>query len=252
MRFVLIVVVSFFMLAAVACGDDSDEPTPTSTTGVSTPTQSTGASPTAPSPTVVPGECPLPADQCAQVEQLSEWLSDDDVDAVVGATKTTVYTCPVSASDPRPLPLCEGAPAGEQRTGVAMARRYSEGAALSVDDYRVALHAFLDAVDPAASDAGGPGGLDLIAVSCVDPAESPADCSRSVAIFSAIIQRTTIPGWGIGGGREVLLFWMTAESARTNTPVEETWTGIVQAPEVETLTSSGGTLFDLGQVFVVN
>lgn len=241
------------MVAAFACGDDSDDVAPTPTTGGSTPTQSaTATSPPTSSPTVTPGECPLPEAQCSQAQQVRDWLLSNDIDSVVAATQTTSYTCEVSTGAGAPWPLCEGAPAGEQRTGVGVARRYSSGAALSVDDYRAALQAFVDAVNPSAGDAGGSGALDLVAVSCVDPSQVPHECTRSVAIFSAIVRQTSIPGWGIPGGREVLLFWMTAESAETVSPVEETWTGIVQAPEVDILTSSGGTLFDLGRVFIVD
>lgn len=246
----VLVGLGLFMVFMLGCSDDSGEPTPTST--VSAPAGSPTSTAPGSSPTVVAGECPLPTPHCGQAEEIRAWLASADVDSVVGATRTRTYTCTGGSGAGAPMPLCDGAPNGEQRMGVGVARRYSEGAALSVDDYRAALQAFLDAVNPTASDAGGSGALDLVAVSCVDPSQAPDQCTRSVAIFSAIVRQTTIPGWGIPGGREVLLFWMTADSVDTDTPIEETWTGIVQPDEVPVIMSSGGTLFDLGQVFTVN
>jgi hypothetical protein len=132
-----------------------------------------------------------------------------------------------------------------------VARRYSEGAVLSTDTYQGSLRGFLQAVDSTASDANGTGALRLVAVSCVDPAQPPANCTRAAAIFSAILRQTSIPGWGIGGGRELLIFYLDTTSAGAGVRIQEMWTGIVMSNESPIFFETGGTLFDLGRVFVL-
>jgi hypothetical protein len=134
---------------------------------------------------------------------------------------------------------------------VGVARRYSEGALLSVPQYELALRTFIGGVQPAASDGSGSGALRLTGVSCMRPEEAAVQCLRAAVIFSAIVEPLTIPGWGIPGGRELLFFVIDRDSAETERPIQETWTGIVQSPEAATILQTGGTLFDLGRVFVL-
>jgi hypothetical protein len=135
--------------------------------------------------------------------------------------------------------------------GVAVARRYSEGGLLTVPQYELALRTFIQGVQPAASDAGGSGAMRLVGVSCAVPTEAVRDCSRAAVIFSAIVQQLNVPGWGIPGGRELLIFFVDRESVATERPIQETWTGIVQQPEAAIILQTGGMVFDLGRVFVL-
>jgi hypothetical protein len=185
--------------------------------------------------------------------RLDAWLKAGDIGAVVQATRTSTVMCPGGRPSGAggPFPVCDGAAAGETRTGVGVARRYSEGATLSVDGYRALVAGFLAAVNPAATDASGSGALRLAALSCLDPAEAPAACTRTAVIFSAIARQASLPGAGIPGGRELLIFYVDTASAGSSTPIRTTWTGIVQDPERPILFETGGTLFDLGRVFVL-
>ena len=173
-------------------------------------------------------------------------METEDIESIVEATQTNEYECPDPSNNQGaggPNPLCEGAPAGEVRTGVALARRYSEGFVHSVESYGEMIQEYIDASDAGAEDDLGSGAMRLIAVSCADASESPSECSKSVAIFSGIVS-----GFEGGTRRELLLFWLPTEDIETSTPIEMVWTGSIPDPDVEIL-RVGGALPDLGNVF---
>lgn len=238
---VLLAAITFGALGVACNSDDGDPPSPTAETAT--------VSDTPPAE-----ECPLPASACIMAREIETWLRDGDVQSVVQATQTTSFTCPGGGppAGDVPLSICEGAGGGEVRIGVGTARRYSSGGSFTQENYSLALDGFLSAVQPAAADAGGDGDLRLIAISCLDSAQSPEDCSRSVVIFSAIIRDTALPGWGgIAGGRELLLFFLDVTSPGMEAPIDEVWTGIVLPDEISTIFETGGVVFDLGQVFTL-
>ncbi len=170
----------------------------------------------------------------------------------MSATRTSEYTCPGSAPQDvgGPFPLCDGATPGDIRTGVGAARRYSEGSVLSTDGYAGMLLDYVEHSDPLANDDLGDGALRLVAVSCADPDEAPAECSRSLAIFSGILSHQN--GSGTPVGRELLIFWLPTDDLDSQAPISEVWTGIILPGEGDIIFNTGGTLFDLGQVFPVN
>ena len=132
-----------------------------------------------------------------------------------------------------------------------MARRYSESALLGVTQYEQAVRTFLAAVEPDLSDESGRGDLRLVGVSCVNPTEVAQRCTRTAVILTAIVRQTSIPGWGIPAGRELLVFFMSGDISSATAPIQETWTGMVQPAEAVTILRTGGVVIDLGQVFVL-
>jgi hypothetical protein len=251
MRTAVALLAAFAFLAATACGgDDSTGETPTPAVP-GTGTAAATATPTSPAATETASPeagCPMVASACAQAGLIRAWIAAGDLDALVGAAEVRDYTCP--AEPPNlggPYPLCEGAPAGEVRAGMAVARRYSEGSTLSPEQYRDFLRGFVDAVDPEAGDAQGSGELRLVAVSCRPPGEDPAACSESIAIFSGILGA----GREARERRELLLFFLDTSAGGDEVRVRETWTGIMLEGEPELIFETGANLFDLGEIFVL-
>lgn len=253
MKLLRIMVWAFGLLLLSACDGDSkstDRSIPTAPPPSLTPASTIPSA----SPSLSTTGCPLPSSACAQASSINTWLTAGDVESVARATQTHNFICPASRPSGAggPFPLCAGADPGEGRSGVGVARRYSEGGVVSIDGYHESLRGFMAAIESTASDPNGRGALRLVGVSCVDGAQVPMNCTRSIAIFSAILRQTSLSGiWGVAGGRELLLFYMDTASAETSTPIQEVWTGIVQAPEASTIFETGGTVFDLGRVFIL-
>jgi len=248
--------VALALLLLAGCSGDDDPPA-TATAASGAPGSSTTSTPigatatAAASATPIPG-CPMAQDACALARYLNDALAARDVQRVERAVAFRNFTCPGGQplGPGGPYPLCEDLPAGAQRMGAGIARRYSEGAVVSNLDYNRILTQVLEAVDPAASDAFGTGALRLYGLSCVDPAADPATCPRFVVIFSAILRQAMIPPLGIVPGREVLAFFADSvpPGGAGNAAITETWMGIVQPGEGAILFQQGGTLFDLGRI----
>ena len=216
---------------------------------VATPTSAPAATATPAAPA-----CPMDQDACTLARFVQPLVARVQTDLLANANRVQTHTCPGGRPQGPggPYPLCDGAPANEQRQGMSMARRYSEGNVVSPLEYQRIISQLLStAVDMAAADAYGPGAMQLYAVSCADAAASPADCSRFAAIFSGIIrQGAVVPPLGVVPGREVLVFYGAPPAAGQTTPViTETWTGVIQPGEKATILQTGGTLFDLGRIF---
>jgi hypothetical protein len=228
---------------STACEGNGEDPP-------ASPSATTAASATA---SAADGACPVNPEACRLAAMLEAALGARDFAAVSRLNFISTVSCPGGRpSGPGgPFPLCEGAPAGEQRTGVGVARRYSEGAALSVPEYERFLRQFLEAVDGGASDQYGGGALDLAAVSCLEPAGQLQSCPRFTVVFSAILRPAAIPPLGTVPGRELLVFFFE-DTAGPSRRITGTWTGIIQPDEGRVLFQTGGTLFDLGRVFVLN
>lgn len=239
----LLLLVTAVVATSLACSGDGagGSLTPTPTAAPASPTAAASTSPTATA-------CPVVAAACVLASRLQAAIASGNAAAITGLATTTSYACPgVRPMGPGgPYPLCEGAAAGETRTGIGIARRYSEGAALSPAAYQAMLTQILQAVDAQASDTVGAGTMRLLAVSCAEATASPATCPRFGVIFSAILRATAVPPLGIVPGREVLVFF--GQQQGSDVRVTETWTGVVMPDEVATL-RQGGTLFDLGRVF---
>jgi hypothetical protein len=186
--------------------------------------------------------------------RLEGWLNSGDVGSITAVHRVQSFTCPGGApmGPGGAFPLCTGAPAGEMRNGIQIARRYSEGAIISTDAYGQFLGQVSQAVDAGSSDAYGTGALKLEALSCVDQTAQPTNCPQFVVIFSGIFRPSNIPPLGMGTGREVLLFFAETPAGASMPQITSTWTGIVMANEAPIIFQTGGTLFDLGRVFPVN
>jgi hypothetical protein len=234
-----------FALAVLSCSDDDDPPeTPASPTGASTSVQ------TPVSATSTSVSCPINPAACSLATTLSNALAAGNAQAILNLHAQQSIECP--GSQPQgpggPFPLCQGRPAGERNTGVALARRYSEGFVVSPPDYLRIIGQLQMAADPSASDTYGPGGFRLFAVSCVDPTATQVVCGRFTVIFSAILRPAAIPPFGTTPGREVLVFFANTEGGAPPR-IESTWTGIVMPNEAPLIFQQGGTLFDLGRIY---
>jgi hypothetical protein len=120
-------------LLAVACGDDH-EPAPGGNAYSVVPSPALVAT-AAPSPTSV--ACPANPAACDLARLMQEKLAAGDFAAVASLHRLQAFDCPggppLGAGGP--FPLCDGAAAGEKRSGLQMARRYSEGYIVSPNDY---------------------------------------------------------------------------------------------------------------------
>ena len=252
----LLTAVTLVTLAGLSCSDSDDggaSPTRTAPPGpaVTTTAPTTGV-PATQAPTTVSGACPINPVACTFATRLRGLLVGGDVAAIVAANRTQSFSCPGGApmGPGGPFPLCSGAPAGEARTGIQTARRYSEGFVVSPQQYETILRALLQAVDQGASDPNGGGALDLYALSCLDPAAAPQACTRFAIVFSAIFRSTPVPPISTISGRELLLFQAEVATGSNTPQIVSTWTGIIMANEAPVLFRDGGILFDQGRVFV--
>lgn len=261
------------LLAALtlACGaliagcDGDDEPDSTETPTVAAPATQAGETPSAeasasasatpeeatatpesPTATPVPGEteepeCPIEEVMCNLGESLEVALGNGDYDSIVDLMQSREETCPGGAPQGAggPFPLCEGAPQGEVRTGYQLARRYSEGSIVDREGVVTYLEGFMNSVTPQASDAHGEGGLRLQGVSCAQPAGE--GCELATVFFTAIVEQSR---------RELLIFWVTLP-ADPETPISMIWNGPILGDEEAILFETGGNLFDLGEVHLL-
>jgi hypothetical protein len=219
----------------------TSEATASATTAPETPTRAP-ETPTTEAPTATPtpeDDCPIEAAICNIAESLSVALEEGNYGAIVDLVQGRQETCP--GGEPLgaggPFPLCDGAAAGEMRTGYQMSRRYSEGFVGSAEHVVAFLQGFADAASPGSSDAYGSGELRLQAVSCVEPAG--AACNLATVIFTAILD---------GTHREVLSFSIPLP-VNPDTPINHLRNGVVLPDEEAALFETGGEVFGFGQVY---
>ncbi|HWO73723.1 MAG TPA: hypothetical protein VNN21_09220 [Dehalococcoidia bacterium] len=195
-------------------------------------------------------DCPWGEAGCILAQGIERALQAGRVDAVVDLAAPTLHVCP----GPRPqgsggpFPLCNGAAPSEGRFGYNVGRRYSEGAAVTENEFRARIQRFVDSVHVRAQDEVGKGDLRLFAFTCTQRA-APAQnvsCARLGIVFSAVV------GEGSDAHREVLIFWAVAGYAGKTLPITEVWDGIVLAEERPILFQTGGHLPDLGEVDVID
>jgi len=239
----LILIMVPLAAVALACGDEREPPSEDGE-----PTPSPAPAQTA-SPTVTPPSCPINPAACTLAVNLQAWLSAGSFANIALIYERRTYDCPGGTPQGAggPFPLCDGAPVGEKRVGLGMARRYSERWVLSQADYVRIIGQLMMAADTSASDAYGPGSFRLYSVSCLDPGAPQASCPRFAVIFSGILRPAVIPPVGTVPGREVLAF-LTGTSGGS-TLIESTWTGIIMPDEAPVILQQGGTLFDLGRIY---
>jgi hypothetical protein len=232
------------VLLSACSSDDDPADQPASPTAAATSIQTPVAA------TSTATSCPINPAACSLAATIRDALQAGNAQAILNLHNQQSYECP--GGQPQgpggPFPLCQGRPAGERNTGVALARRYSEGFVVAPPEYLRILGQLLQAADPAAADAYGTGALRLYALSCVDPNAPQASCPRFAVIFSGILRPAAIPPLGTTPGREVLVFFANTEGGAPPR-IESTWTGIVMANEAPMIFQQGGTLFDLGRIY---
>ena len=128
MRYLWVFVAAALFLGACGGDDGGDEndatasptvaPTEVATTATATRTATAALTATA---TASPAAeaCPIAADVCSFASQVAQNVLEGDGDAVMSSSKSTFFECPGPNSQGagQPLPLCEGAAAGEMRAG---------------------------------------------------------------------------------------------------------------------------------------
>ena len=79
---------------------------------------------------------PHAADACSFANQMAKAVIDGNGDRVVSSARSTFFTCPGpnTSGAGQPLPLCNGAAAGETRAGFPIRRIQSEGGAINEAD----------------------------------------------------------------------------------------------------------------------
>jgi hypothetical protein len=114
-RLVLLAMALVGALLAVSCGGDDNKST--SVNPAVSPT-STPAATAATAVATSPGACPAEA-ICSDARQLLDALNRHDADAILGRMQIQEFTCPggPAIGDGSPYPLCDGATAGEKRSG---------------------------------------------------------------------------------------------------------------------------------------
>ena len=174
-------------------------------------------------------------------ESLEVALENGDYGAIIDLMQSREQTCP--GGQPQgaggPFPLCEGAAQGEVRTGYDLARRYSEGSFVDRDGVILYVEGFMNAVTPTATDAHGDGALRLQGVSCAQ--ESGGNCELATVFFTAILEESR---------RELLIFWVPLP-ASPEKPINMIWNGAILPDDEPVVFESGGDLFDLGEVYVL-
>ena len=243
---------------AVSCDGDDDPKAPETTPTAEATASPGGATSTpeaSPSETVVPAEptatpepsetpgvgCPIEDVVCNLGESLEVALENGDYGAIIDLMQSREQTCP--GGQPQgaggPFPLCEGAAQGEVRTGYDLARRYSEGSFVDRDGVILYVEGFMNAVTPTATDAHGDGALRLQGVSCAQ--ESGGNCELATVFFTAILEESR---------RELLIFWVPLP-ASPEKPINRIWNGAILPDDEPVVFESGGDLFDLGEVYVL-
>lgn len=249
-----------FAALMVACDGDDEPDTPDSTptaatsaspaasttTASETPSPSATATQDAPTATPEPGdaeepECPIEEVVCNIGDSVEAALADGNYGAIIDLMQARDETCP--GGQPQgaggPFPLCDGASQGEVRTGYQVARRYSEGGIVDSEGAITFLEGFVNAVTPQATDAHGDGQLRLQGVSCAQ--QSGERCQMATVFFTAILEQSR---------RELLIFWIPLP-ADPETPISSVWNGPIMADEEAVLFQTGGRVFDLGEVYLL-
>jgi hypothetical protein len=171
-------------LAAQACGGGGTDIEGTPTSPAASPTAAIVQTPT-------DSGCPVASDTCAFAETIDRAVQIPDFSAVVSNARAREYSCP----DPRPpglggpYPLCDGATAGESRSGYEIAYLSSEGVVVDARGLQEALDGWARSPDSSASDAFGDGGNRLYTVGCTTG--EPACRDRFALVFSQL--RSGVP-----------------------------------------------------------
>lgn len=103
-------------LLAVSCGGDDNKSTSVN------PAVSPTSTPSATAVATSSGSCPAET-ICSDARQLLDALNRHDADAILGRMQIQEFTCPggPAIGDGSPYPLCDGATAGEKRSGYRVA-----------------------------------------------------------------------------------------------------------------------------------
>ncbi len=195
-------------------------------------------------------DCPWGEASCVLGLGIERALQFGNVDAVVDFAEPRFYDCPGRPQEKpgEPFPLCEGAPEFTREEGYPVARRYAEGSIVDERGLRDFIQAFVDRVDPGASDDFGNGRLRLYGFGCPQRATPliNVSCARLAIILSAIV------GEGEEARRELLVFWAIGLFGGETLPVTEVWNGVVLDTEQPILFETGGYISDLGDIYVIN
>jgi len=193
-------------------------------------------------------DCPYGDASCILGQGIERALQGGNVDAVMEFGAPRFYICPGPVDPDAPSPLCDGTGPDEGRRGYPVAQLNGEASVVDADALRATLQAFVDAVQPGATDDIGSGELKLYAFSCTQAAfpVQNVSCAREGIILSAILTR------GAETRRELLVFWARGGFQGRTLPFTELWQGAVLAEEADVLFKTGGTLPELGEVHVID
>ncbi len=193
-------------------------------------------------------DCPYGEASCILGQGIERALQHGNVDAVMAFGAPRLYTCPGPGRSDSPSPLCDRVGGDDARQGYPIERRGGDPSIVPPEVVRATLQAFVDAIEPNATDEVGNGALTLYAFSC-SHAAFPAQnlsCAREGIILSAIVDR------GAGPQRELLVFWAEGGFGGRTLPFTEMWDGVVPTKEEGVLFETGGRLADLGEVNVID
>ncbi len=115
--------------------------------------------------------CPIGADACSFASQIAQNVLEGDGDAVMSSSKSTFYECPGpnSSGAGQPLPLCEGAPAGEMRAGFPFTTTFQgEGSVVTEADAARIISEWRARADASLSDEFGDGEARAYSIACAD------------------------------------------------------------------------------------
>jgi hypothetical protein len=195
-------------------------------------------------------DCPWGEASCVLGLGIERALQFGNVDAVVDFGEPAFYDCPgrPKQGPGEPFPLCEGAPEFTRREGYPVAHRFGERSIVDEDGLREFIQAFVDAVEPAETDALGDGRLRLHAFGC--PARATpflnVSCARLAIILTAIVKN------GEDTDRKLLVFWAVGLFGGETLPITEVWDGVILDSERTALLETGGYVSDLGEVYVID
>lgn len=216
MRYLWVLIAAALFLGACSGDDGGDEddatasPTVTATEVASTATATRTATATSTSTasataSPVAEACPIAADACSFASQVAQNVLEGDGDAVMSLSQTTFFECPGPNTQGagQPLPLCEGAPAGEMRAGFPFITTFQgEGSVVTEADAARLISEWSARAEPGLSDDFGDGAPRAYTIACADiAADEGSSCGDE---FSMIFSGLT-PGASSG---ESLGRWM--------------------------------------------
>lgn len=150
--------------------------------GSPVPTPASTASPR--DPTI----CPTSPDACAFAAQVNRAVLARDVDAVVAKSQPYEFCPEPGAGQLGYPPLChENSTRAKRFVGYLWGHLYSEGSALTEQQYRESLQTVLRGADTPQSDEYGPGSVRLYTLGCMEaPANDKLGCENQFEMmFSA-------------------------------------------------------------------